>query len=776
MIVQHNLQAMNANRMLGITAGKVAGSTEKLSSGYQINRAADNAAGLAISEKMRKQIRGLDRASANAEDGVSCVQTAEGAMAEVQDMLQRMNELCVQAANGTNSVTDRGYIQDEIDQLVIEIDRVAETTKFNDTYLLKGDETAQASRQYTTNYIKDKTKNIVSNADAVPWDIKFNEYAKVTIKAEPLDYKIKYKGNNNIYMVKESILRSNSNQPIKAETVRKGDDITKYMYKTQNPPVEGNEAHAALDVSKYQAFVCVEINSEVGMGESGMVYGEIPSHLGSAKYDLSTDGVTSIVRASQPLYIYDTEKETVTHMERGADMTQYLYDDNTLKERYRLVDYLDGTEECFAQYRGNEDETGANYITGVDKLWRNQSTSFLTDGIHQYAGWGTKVYTDANGTHTTSVHTYSDDPTELEYNDNIYSTYYIAANAGADWGYSETTYNISSFVYNDGTDNCISINSDDASGLCLKAKKNADLFNDKSTCVIKGEVIELSGKITETEFKEKYGLAWTDFDVVSSKGLYLNNDGYNEYADLQDLVSLSGSSDKVSTQILGGDGTLNGRVNWTWDDSVLEFDYSMNKLYNADGEEVSGIALNNYFDENGRYKGGLFATSEAREDVDEIVGKDIEKYITQTSDEVAGDLNVSLHVGADSDLENKIDVEIRSLTAAGLGVDKLHSNSIGIVDEDGSNATSAIDVIAAALQKLSTQRSSLGAVQNRLEHTIKNLDNVVENTQDAESSIRDTDMAEEMVNYSNSNVLQQAGQSMLAQANQANQGILQLLS
>ena len=107
MVVQHNLKAMNANRMLNINAKASSGSTEKLSSGYRVNRAADDAAGLAISEKMRKQIRGLTQGSRNAEDGISCVQTAEGALAEVQDMLQRMNELAVQGANGTNSVTDR---------------------------------------------------------------------------------------------------------------------------------------------------------------------------------------------------------------------------------------------------------------------------------------------------------------------------------------------------------------------------------------------------------------------------------------------------------------------------------------------------------------------------------------------------------------------------------------------------------------------------------------------------------------------------------------------
>ena len=140
MVITHNMEAMNASRMLGITIGMQAKSIEKLSSGIKINRAGDNAAGLSISENsVRQKIRGLHRASVNAQDGISAVQTAEGALTEVHSMLQRMNELAVQAANGTNSQTDRESIQDEVDQLLTEIDRVSETTKFNETYLLKGD-------------------------------------------------------------------------------------------------------------------------------------------------------------------------------------------------------------------------------------------------------------------------------------------------------------------------------------------------------------------------------------------------------------------------------------------------------------------------------------------------------------------------------------------------------------------------------------------------------------------------------------------------------------
>lgn len=167
MVVQHNMSAMNANRNLGVTTGMQAKSSEKLSSGYKINRAADDAAGLAISEKMRRQIRGLTQASANAQDGISCVQTAEGALNEVHDMLQRMNELAVKAANGTNQEEDRSYIQSEVDQLITEIDRVSTTTTFNEKMLLDGtfqnEELQVGAEGVAGNQIKISISSISSN-------------------------------------------------------------------------------------------------------------------------------------------------------------------------------------------------------------------------------------------------------------------------------------------------------------------------------------------------------------------------------------------------------------------------------------------------------------------------------------------------------------------------------------------------------------------------------------------------------------------------------------
>ena len=411
MVVQHNLTAMNSNRMLGLTTASQAKSTEKLSSGYKINRAADDAAGLSISEKMRKQIRGLTQASSNAQDGISAVQTAEGALNEVQDMLQRMNELAVKAANGTQAENDRSYIQNEIDQLVTEIDRVSTTTKFNESYLLKG--------------------------------------------------------------------------------VNQDGTAAKLTYKTAS----GN--------------------------------------------------ITDI-------------------------------DENTGKKEYAL-------------------------------------------------GTATKKTVTEKG-----------------------------------------EYNVST--------------------------------------------VEVMGK--------KYGLVTGIKDADTAGGKTLS-----EKEALADAKAKADATDGAFA---------------TQDELIAQIKKDLNE---AGAGDIKSISV----DKDGKVTVEAFADLNAS-------------------------LNFSLHVGADSTEDNKIDVDIAMMSARGLGV-----NGIQVSGDDDTKATAAIDTISAAIQKVSTQRSALGAVQNRLEHTINNLDNVVENTTSAESAIRDTDMATEMVKYSNNNILSQAGQAMLAQSNQANQGVLSLL-
>ena len=476
MVVQHNLQAMNANRMLGMTQSAQAKSSEKLSSGYQINRAADDAAGLAISEKMRKQINGLDRASTNAQDGVSAVQTAEGALTEVHSMLQRMNELAVQASNGTNSLEDRQAIQAEIDQLSTEIDRVAETTKFNETYLLKGN---------------NATKDVNVNA--------------------------------------------------------------------HDAGLKGTLVQGAANTATFTTKV-------------------------------SIGGSVSIA---------------------GAD--------------YRVVS-------------NSEVADGGNSLTKVQAAVKG-------------LGAGTSVTIDGT--------TYTHDATAS------------AKNGGA-------------------------VTFTDSTGKEYSQSTLSDLVGDGS-------------KVTSAS-------------IAGGKTINVVK------ADADDALTI----DKVVTKM----------------DSALEDASSIG--FTKSKAVATAANANPTADANGDYA--------------------ISFSIKKATATVQKDLTFSLHVGADADMNNKINVNIQAMDSTNLGI-----KGLSVADSSGTAATYAIDAIADAINKVSDQRSALGAVQNRLEHTIDNLDNVVENTTAAESRIRDTDMAEEMVEFSKNNILAQAGQSMLAQANTANQGVLSLL-
>ena len=463
MVVQHNMQAANANRMLNVTTGAQSKSTEKLSSGYRINRAADDAAGLSISEKMRKQIKGLDKASSNAEDGVSSVQTAEGALTEVHSMLQRMNELAVQASNGTNSNTDRSAIQDEISQLTTEIDRVAETTKFNETYLLKGGN-----------------------------------------------------GTKDVYM-------NGHDAGLKGTLT---DNATTATFKV---------AAGALDAGK-----------SVTIGGKDYTIGGSDTEAKALITKAAADGAKA-----------------------DASIT------------------IDGTTYTFKTDKWVD--KGGKEVTDIENKVKKGST----------VKYGSDSVTVLNDNKTTGI--------------------------------------------------------DDANSSVISAAKAVELMTNELTAA--------------------------------------NN---------------IGATKKPATVTA----------------------------------DAAGYTANN----------------------------GIEFTIEKGTAEVADKLSFSLHVGSDADMTNKITVGIETMNSSYLGIKGLNVN-----DDSGIAGTYAIDAISDALQKVSEQRSSLGAVQNRLEHTIDNLDNVVENTTTAESRIRDTDMAEEMVNYSKNNILAQAGQSMLAQANQSNQGVLSLL-
>ena len=358
MVVQHNLQAMNANRMLGINAQANASSTEKLSSGYRVNRAADDAAGLAISEKMRKQIRGLTQASSNAEDGISCVQTAEGALAEVQDMLQRMNELCVQAANGTNSETDRQYIQDELDQLVTEIDRVSETTKFNEIYLLKGDEENKGTyKSWIIDYKTIDTPNPNANRNGEP----------VT--------KQDYIGQNTIFFVDDAIATADSDSPISAKKVQNGDDITPFL----------NQGKTGVNAD-YKGFMAVTLNTTVAKDQA-TADAENAAAATKDSVDLVYDAtVPNQINAARDLYFYNNETGTVVHVAKGQEVSQFLTVTNDITKGYRLIDDLTGTRVT-GELKLDPDKDGVLDPFPFDDTTIRQNRSHMMRTVKKYQLW-----------------------------------------------------------------------------------------------------------------------------------------------------------------------------------------------------------------------------------------------------------------------------------------------------------------------------------------------------------------------------------------------------
>jgi flagellin len=542
MVVQHNLSAMNSNRMLGITQGTLSSSTEKLSSGYKINRAADDAAGLAISEKMRKQIRGLTQASSNAEDGISSVQTAEGALTEVHDMLQRMNELAVKAANGTNSEDDRSYIQDEIDQLTQEIDRVAETTKFNETYLLKGDASNEKGMGVTYSY------GAVATATA----------ARASFQKT---------GTATGITVTVSFVKADSDHT--GITAAESNDLAKAL-KNQGITITTTTINGKIAYS-------LSLNGS------------------DAKSNFNVITVTSSIKAST--------------MNGGQGVTTYT--------------------------------VAAFKITNAS----NQTIATIT--IRDIGAGGIE---DAKG-NVTKRATLTAGRTQ------VLTAYSISAAYGEGDVYS---------LY-------------DADGNAISANKLDKYFS----------AVSMDSKAGAT--------AWSERQV----------NGHN----VTSSISANASAPKV---------------------------------YDALGKEINAASVVKKQANNSH-------------------------LINAVKDQTAT-LKLSFQVGADGTSNNKININIDAMNSKGLGI-----NGLKVDGTNGTNATDAIEVISAAIKKVSTQRSALGAVQNRLEHTINNLDNIVENTTSAESQIRDTDMATEMVKYSNANILSQAGQSMLAQANQSNQGVLSLL-
>jgi flagellin-like hook-associated protein FlgL len=625
------MQAMNASRMLNITSGNQSKSTEKLSSGYRINRAADDAAGLSISEKMRKQIRGLDQASTNAQDGVSAVQTAEGALTEVHSMLQRMNELAVQAANGTNSQTDRKSIQDEIEQLTTEIDRVAETTKFNETYLLRGDQDGN-----------EVTKTVKAHDAGLDGKLVENELAGTT----------KFTLNKKI---------------------SDGDTVT--IAGKQYSIGQGKSTDSYEDVATAKV-------KELSVGDSVIVDGKTTTLTKDAKIS----DVTGITPAAGDQVI--TKDGTVwEYYAAGTNTTAGWYE----KEAYQ--------DTVLYNAEGHSKTIGQLAVEGNTlKLATAQTTSGLKEfNIVKNIKEGEKsAFNLGSGAKITASNL-----------------------KGTDIAAGDT-------VVKDG----------------VEKTAVATAFNTVNKFA---DVSEAIGKLDDAKTVAIASIDGTNSITYNIAATAAQEDESTNTLTRDHIIELLKEGDQVTVgstkmTVAGVDAADTSKISKT-------------KAYTMIAEELQKAS-------------SIGADSEAKVTNNNDGTFDIKQGTVTYKDK----LTFNLHVGADADMTNKINVDVNSMSAASLGVKGLNVN-----DDTGVAATYAIDAIADAVSKVSEQRSALGAIQNRLEHTIANVDNVVENSTAAESRIRDTDMADEMVNFSKNNILAQAGQAMLAQANQATQGVLSIL-
>ncbi|GFI23953.1 flagellin [Lachnospiraceae bacterium] len=700
MIITHNLRAMNSQRQLSIVSGTVSKTSEKLSSGYKINRAADDAAGLSISEKMRKQIRGLTKATENAEDGISMVQTADGALNEVHDMLQRMNELCVQAANGTNSISDRLNIQDEVSQLITEIDRVAETTKFNEINLLDGSIAKPGRNAYTTainnrkleaikdKYDKDKKNFLLTGLNGA--------YAG---KQLSLDELAELDGTKLLYTINYDF-----------STTPTGNQVS---------PTDG--LNQALK-TKADALIPVLQNSIVPQAVQSLLaaYPDTFGYLNGSSIGIGLtmyEDPNSSVLASAGLSFGGSDtlgfNLSVNMATLSDPMTKASRDDLEVTIVHEMMHTL--------MY-----EALTNGMTGNvnGEFKKDTFPQWFIEGMAQTAAGG--CY---HGNDWVAGLGISSSSTEADITNAINRAPLTQSGSGGASDYG-TGYLASMYLgYMAAGGNSV---------------KEADMKRGLDTVmndIKKGESLDdvvqkYTGKPLKSFQKE-----------FATMGASFVKDLMNEVQD-------------------GTGGVATGS-------------YNVNTLNNANPDNilsdnnVTGAALqlfqlsgtdqwifNKYpADQMPIYNGGTATNGKGYSD----------GPLEIAANKRATGFGSALHVGADADMTNKVHVYIDAMDAESLGVDKVDVRTVDF-------ASISIERVALAIAQVSAQRSELGAYQNRLEHTVNNLGNIVENTTAAESQIRDTDMAKEMVKYSNANILQQAGQSMLAQTNQSNQGVLSLIA
>ena len=713
MRIQHNIAAMNAYRNYNLNTSAVSKNLEKLSSGYKINRAGDDAAGLAISEKMRAQISGLNAAQNNVKDGISLVKTAEGAMQEVQDMLNRMVTLATQSANGTyDNETDRAALQQEIDQLNSEINRIADSANFNGIKLLDGSMDANGRRATTETIfaglkignningtaVGDANKNVSSDkigGDNSKGGIQLTGAysAATTGKPHESDDSVRYhkdaaEAGKTTFTVDLDGLGYSAASGTKVEGLEfllQGGDADKFT--------GGGANHLSLtDAGKTDAagnpIAAKELTYDVVADGSGKVTSEA---IASAIMDKIKDNGGKV-------YI-----KTGTLDGAGAAGTaawvEYTVTQDGDKLKFEMTD--DGYATACAAANaaaGKTTPTHENYFQGNF----NFSVCAQDDSANKAtAPTEADKFKDANkdklvGNAATCEINEGTTPM-----DTIYAQAYIRFN----------------------TDNAASANG---------VNKTTDYIADGKGFKLGDEYYVFAG--SDVTFNTEYA---DNVKVVDIRDLTNLTDGKKNSAEFKDDLR-----------------TALTRLSAAAKD---------NEMFDVQVEERGTMLVIN---ERTTYEGNANLTEKDWGLENQI--QVFDSAASQTTVQKEAGKALTLQIGDTSEDFNQLKVNIGDIHADALGVDK-----VSVATQEGAQA--AIDTIKSAINKVSSIRGTLGATQNRLEHTSNNLSVMAENIQDAESSIRDTDIASEMMAYTKNNILVQSAQAMLAQANQIPQGVLQLL-
>lgn len=714
MVIQHNLAAMNANRQFNITNIEKRKSSEKLSSGYRINRAADDAAGLAISEKMRKDIRGLAQGTDNLMDGISFCQVADGALNEVHDILNRLNELSVKGGNDTLTDEDRSYIQVEVDQLLDGLDDVFINTNFNEHYIFR------------VPYVPNVTGN--------PNDIQIFNSSTGKPGGVLIDHK-RYTFNELGFNLQPDGTFTDNETKF---TLDSGEKVE--LYTTKGSSL--NDIHRVYKWSADNSGIFVNDVKAVTWNELGVVDGSA-----AGSYSFTYHGMTVSFNSE------DNDLATVIAGINGDGISDVSWETaNPMSTSYTAVtmSYSD-TYNITNANKDHVHSNGYSYTLKAD-----------ADGV-----W---IHDDVHGSDTSKT-----------------AWGNIATSTGkypiSDWGRPEDSINAVTLDYDETY--TFTANLNDTDSFSKNVSLNFRIMDEASQqSVIRGldgqqfsvsNVANLSGETNKGarvtanlsfEFQRDNG---RDFDAAVGSNAFSGN--------AFDIIASDGALVHYDVEDTEGYDTFEGTISITINGKVFSSrqmtadsrngDYISNVRLSMEGDSSEFITIDKYYFQDPDQSVELQASgSKPYQTLRTNAG-----YSSDVSTRYGVLVNPpmkKMDIQASSDSQNFIEMEWMPLNTGILGIGGLlYSSSAASIDN--------IKAVKTAQSIVNEVRSTFGAYQNRFEHSVRNNMNAEENMQSAESIVRDTDMAKEMQKYSNTNIIAQAGQAMLAQANQTKQAVLSLL-